>query len=177
MISKFAKALGLNKDMSEDLHLLVMYNQSTDTADRNMFLKNLSEHRVLAKLKSGEIDRKTWEKIPNWVAWVLFAMIDQEGVQFTVESLKAVLRGKAADDEIETAMTSLLQSGQVVRDQETGQLKKAQSLTEAPEEIPGGSCSKAASTADVSGDGKSLSRQCHGKRIRNIDVKFNSIRI
>lgn len=136
MISKFAKALGLNKDMSEDLQLLVMYNQSTDTADRNMFLKKLSEHRVLAKLKSGEIDRKTWEKIPNWVAWVLFAMIDQEGVQFTVESLKTVLRGKAADDEIETAMTSLLQSGQVVRDQETGQLKKAQSLTEAPEEIP-----------------------------------------
>lgn len=136
MVGKFAKALGLNKEGSEDFALLVAYGQATDPADRNMFLKKLSEHRVQAKLKTGEIDKKTWDKIPNWAAWVIYAMVDQEGVKFDTRSLREVLRGKASEDEIEQALQSLFKSGELVQDPETGEVRKAHNLIESPEDVP-----------------------------------------
>lgn len=136
MVLKFAKALGLNKEATEDFELLVSYGQSTDPADRNMFLKKLSEHRVQAKLKSGEIDKKTWEKIPNWAAWVIYAMVDQEGVKYDTKTLKELLRGKASEDEIEQALQSLFTSGELVQDPETLEVRKAHTLIESAEDVP-----------------------------------------
>jgi uncharacterized protein (TIGR02147 family) len=136
MVLKFAKALGLNKEATEDFELLVAYGQATDPADRNMFLKKLSEHRVQAKLKTGEIDKKTWEKIPNWAAWVIYAMIDQEGVKFDVKTLKELLRGRASVDEIEQALQSLFNSGELVIDPETQEVRKARALIESAEDVP-----------------------------------------
>ena len=136
MIGKFGKALGLNKEQTEEFRLLVQFTQATDPADRNMYLKKMSEHRVAGKLKSGEIDRKSFEKVPNWVAWIIYAMVDQEGVAFDTASLKNLLRGKASDDEIENALNTLLSSGDLQRDEATGAIKKARSLTESPEDIP-----------------------------------------
>lgn len=135
MIAKFAKALGLNKEQTEDFHWLVLFNQSTDPAERNIFLKKLSEHRVSSKIKSGEIDKKTWDKIPNWVAWVIYAMVDQAGVRFDLASLKRLLRGKASEEEINLALESLLSSGELVREA-SGEIKKAHSLIESPEDVP-----------------------------------------
>lgn len=136
MVLKFAKALGLNKEATEDFDLLVSYGQASDPADRNMFLKKLSEHRVLVKLKSGEIDQKTWDKIPNWAAWVIYAMVDQEGVRYDTKTLKELLRGKASEDEIKQALQSLFNSGELVRDPETLEVKKAHTLIDAPEDVP-----------------------------------------
>lgn len=136
MVLKFAKALGLNKEQTEDFDLLVSYGQATDPADRNMVLKKLSEHRVQAKLRSGEIDKKTWEKIPGWAAWVIYAMVDQEGVRYDTKALKELLRGKAAEDEIEQALQSLFNSGELVVDPETQEVKKTRRLMEAGEEVP-----------------------------------------
>lgn len=136
MIGKFGKALGFNKEQTEEFRLLVQFTQATDPADRNMYLKKLSEHRVGVKLKTGEIDRKSFEKVPNWVAWIIYAMVDQEGVSFDNTALKKLLRGKASEDEIENALASLLNSGDLRRDEVTGELKKARSLTESPEDIP-----------------------------------------
>ena len=136
MIGKFGKALGLNKEQTEEFRLLVQFTQATDPADRNMYLKKMSEHRVAGKLKSGEIDRKSFEKVPNWVAWIIYAMVDQEGVAFDTASLKGLLRGKASDDEIENALNTLITSGDLQRDEATGTIKKARSLTESPEDIP-----------------------------------------
>lgn len=136
MIGKFGKALGFMKEQSEEFRLLVQFTQATDPAERNMYLKKLSEHRVAGKLKSGEIDRKTWEKVPNWVAWIVYAMVDQEGVVYDTNTLKHLLRGKASDDEIENAVATLITNGDVRRDEVTGELKKARSLTESPEDIP-----------------------------------------
>jgi uncharacterized protein (TIGR02147 family) len=107
-----------------------------DPAERNMYLKNLSEHRVAGKLKTGEIDRKTWEKVPNWVTWMIYAMIDQEGVKFDSATLKGLLRGKASESEIEHALATLLATGEVRRDETTGELKKNRNLIDSPEEIP-----------------------------------------
>lgn len=136
MIGKFGKAMGLMKEQTDEFRLLVQFSQTTDPAERNMFLKKLSEHRVAGKLKSGEIDRKTWEKVPNWVAWIIYAMVDQEGVSFDSASLKTLLRGKASEDEIENALNTLLASGDLRRDEGTGAIVKGRSLTESPEEIP-----------------------------------------
>lgn len=136
MVLKFAKALGLNKEATEDFELLVAYGQATDPADRNMYLKKLSELRVQVKLKSGEIDQKTWDKIPNWAAWVIYAMVDQENVKYDRKSLKELLRGKASEDEIEQALQSLFNSGELVQDPETGEVKKARALIESAEDVP-----------------------------------------
>ena len=136
MILKFSRALGLMKEQTDEFRLLVHYTQAMDPAERNMYLKNLSEHRVASKLKSGEIDRRVWEKVPNWVTWIVYAMIDQEGVQFDTKTLKRLLRGKASEDEIETALKTLISSGDIARDEVTGEIKKSRNLTESPEEIP-----------------------------------------
>lgn len=135
MIGKFARALAFNKQHSEEFRLLVMFNQSADPAERNLLLKQLSEYRVSYKLKTGEIDKKSFEKLPSWVAWVLYAMIDQEGVSFKIEDLRNLLRGKVKADEIQSAMKSLIDAGEVVVDEE-GNLKKTRALAESSEEIP-----------------------------------------
>lgn len=136
MISKFAKALGLSKDQGEEFRLLVMFGQATDPAERNLFLKELNEFRVKAKLKSGEISKATWEKIPNWVAWVLYSMIDQEGADFRLLKLRDHLRGKASDNEIEEALRSLINSGEISVDDVTGRPQKTRNLMENAEEVP-----------------------------------------
>ncbi|NUN06514.1 MAG: DUF4423 domain-containing protein [Bdellovibrio sp.] len=136
MIGKFGKALSFMKDQTEEFRLLVHFTQATDPADRNMYLKKLSEHRVAGKLKSGEIDRKTWEKVPNWVTWIVYAMVDQEGVSFDTAGLKSLLRDKASEDEIEHALATLLNTGELRRDEKTGALKKGRSLIESPEDVP-----------------------------------------
>lgn len=136
MILKFAKALSLNKEQTEEFLHLVKLNQAEDTTERNVYLKKLSEVRINQKLKSGEIDRRIWEKIPNWVAWVIYAMIDQEGVSFDIQSLKALLRNKASDQEIESALNSLISSGEIRKDPVTGEMKRSHNLMDSAEEIP-----------------------------------------
>lgn len=136
MISKFAKATQMNKVESQDFRWLVMYNQATEPSERNILLKALSDHRVESQLKSGEIDRKTWDKVPSWIAWILYAMIDQADVKFEAESLRSLLRNKASVDEIAQALKSLTDSGEVKMDESTGRLVKARQLIESPEDIP-----------------------------------------
>ncbi|MBX2988296.1 MAG: TIGR02147 family protein [Bdellovibrionaceae bacterium] len=135
MIGKFGKALGLNKEQTEEFRYLVHSSQATDPVDRNVYLKKLSELRVERKLRSGEIDRKTWEKIPNWVAWVVYAMVDQEGVSFDLPTLKRLLRGKATEHEIDESLKGLLASGELSRNDE-GVLVKSRHLIESPEDVP-----------------------------------------
>ena len=135
MIGKFARALSLNKDQSTEFKMLVQFCQATDPAERNFFLKELTGLRVESQLKNGEIDQKTWEKVPNWVGWILFALLDQRGVNFRIDELKELLRGKASNLEIQEALETLLSSGEIVKD-ENGTLKKGRNLIDSPEDIP-----------------------------------------
>lgn len=135
MISKFAKACGFNKAQTDEFRMLVVFNQSEDPADRNYALKQLSEYRVEQKLKQGELDRRVFEKVPNWIGWIIYALVDQEGVSFEVTQLKDLLRGKASETEIAEALENLLKSGELVLDPSTQKIVKGKP-TEAPEEIP-----------------------------------------
>lgn len=135
MIAKFAKACSLNKAQADEFRLLVLFNQSEDPADRNYALKKLSEYRVDQKLKQGELDRKVFDKVPNWIGWIIYALADQEGVAFEPAQLKQALRGKASESEITASLNQLLASGELIRDPETGKITKGQSK-EVVEEIP-----------------------------------------
>jgi uncharacterized protein (TIGR02147 family) len=135
MVSKFAKACALNKAHTDEFRYLVVFNQSEDPADRNYALKQLSEYRVDQKLKQGELDRKVFEKVPNWIGWIIYALVDQEGVTFETSQLKDLLRGKASESEINDALENLIRTGELVRDPETQKVAKGKP-TEAPEEIP-----------------------------------------
>lgn len=136
MILKFAKALALSKEQTEEFAHLVHFNQTSEPAERNIYLKKISEHRVAQKIRTGEIDEKTWNKIPNWAAWIIYAMVDMQGVKFDIASLKKTLRGKASEQEIEMALESLLKSGELVKDSQTGEIKKSRQLIESAEDIP-----------------------------------------
>jgi uncharacterized protein (TIGR02147 family) len=136
MIGKFAKALGLNKEQSEEFRVLVMYGQSSDPAERNMHLKELNELRVSQKLKTGEIDSKTWAKIPSWLTWVIFAATEQEGVNGNdLQGFRKILRDKASVDDIESALNNLITSGELAKDEATGELKRNRQLMENSDEV------------------------------------------
>lgn len=90
----------------------------------------------MLKLRSGEIDKKMMEKVPGWIGWTLYSMMDQEGVEFKAEKIRELLRGKASADEIQEAMKTLIKSGEVVQDDLTGKLTKTRNLIDAPEDIP-----------------------------------------
>lgn len=136
MVLKFARALALNKDQTDEFEILVRFNQDTDPAERNFHLRELTKIRVENQLKSGEIDKKAWEKIPNWVAWILYAMIDQRNVRFKADELKSLLRGKATVNEINEALDQLERAGEIVRDPQTGLISKAHTLIDSPDDIP-----------------------------------------
>lgn len=136
MILKFAKALNLNKELTDEFRLLVLFSQASDPAERNIHLKEINEHRVRCKIRSGEIDQKTWDKVPSWISWILFSMIDQEGVQFKASQMKDLLRGMASQDEISAAIKALVASGEVFHDEAAGTLIRAQTSTETADDIP-----------------------------------------
>ncbi len=134
MVLKFAKALGLNKESTDEFKLLVQFTQENDPALRNIFLKKLNEHRISAKLKSGEIDAKTWEKLPNWISWILFAMIDQTGVEFKPDKLVKLLRGTVNEEEVRQALQAIIDSGEVEVSPE-GMVVRKNNLIETPEDV------------------------------------------
>lgn len=136
MVYRFAKASGLNKDQAEEFRLMVLFGQATDQAQRNMYLKELNEYRVSSKLRTGEIDQKAFDKIPSWVTWVIFSMIDQDNVKFEPNRLRELLRGKASFDEIDEALRGLITSGEVVQRPENGELERARNLMESAEDVP-----------------------------------------
>lgn len=135
MILKFSKACSLNKADGDEFKYLVTFNQADDPANRNMALKELSEYRVQQKLKHGEIDRKVFEKVPNWIGWIIYALVDQAGVFFNVTQLKELLRDKVSENDIQHALAQLLESGDLVKDESTGEIKKGP-IKDAPDEIP-----------------------------------------
>ncbi len=136
MVAKFAKALNLQKEQTEELKNLVNYTQATDPSERNRFLKELMEKRVNQQIKSGEIDSKAWEKVPSWVTWVIFSMVDQKDVNFEPAQLKQLLGEKATLDEITESLNKLLEAGELVKDPETGKVKRARPLMENADNIP-----------------------------------------
>jgi uncharacterized protein (TIGR02147 family) len=135
MVKKFSRALGHGKEEMEEFQALVDYCQAIEPLDRNRYLKVLSDIRVRQQLKAGEIKAETWEKVPSWVAWVLHAMTEQNGVHFNIDVLTRLMRGKARPDEIRKSLEKLLESGELVKG-EDGQVSKGRELMSGSESVP-----------------------------------------
>lgn len=136
MVKKFAKALGLNKDETEEFAALVEYCQATDPLDRNQHLKLLSALRAQRQVKSGEIKAEALEKVPNWITWVLYALADQGDATFDYDRLYEILKGRAQRDDIRKSLGRLVQSGDLVIDPMTGEINKGRELMSNSEDVP-----------------------------------------
>jgi uncharacterized protein (TIGR02147 family) len=136
MIAKFAKALRLGKDEADEFRALVFYGQAVDPLEKNQFLKDLSQIRAKRDLASGKIDQKTWEKVPNWVTWVVYSMLDQKDVKFEVEELHKLFRSSVKPEQLKVALQSLFDSKQIEIDPQTGALKKNRAMVESAEDVP-----------------------------------------
>jgi uncharacterized protein (TIGR02147 family) len=135
MAVSFARGLQLNKEESEEFCALVRFNQAKDPTERNRFLRELSEIRVQKKLSSGEIDRQTWDKVPGWLTWVIYAMADQKGVEFNPEAVAALFKGRANLDAVKIALDRLFSSGELVATDQGG-ARQARQLIDSPEAVP-----------------------------------------
>ncbi len=113
MCKKFGRALKLDKQEQLEFDTLVFYGQEKEPLQRNQFLKQLSEIRAQNALKDGQFDQETWDKVPGWLSWVLYAMIDQENATFTPADLKRALRPQVSEKQIAEALEKLLSSGDI----------------------------------------------------------------
>lgn len=136
MAKKFARGLGLGKEDTEEFLALVEYSQAQEPLERNRCLKVLSDIRVGQQLKSGEINQETWDKVPGWVTWVLYALTDQKGVRFEPNLLFEMMRGKARPDEIRRSLERLIASGELTKDPSTGEIGKGRELMSGSENVP-----------------------------------------
>jgi len=136
MAVKFARAVGLGKEDTEEFLALVDFTQAVDPLERNRHLKVLADLRVRQQLKSGEINAETWEKVPSWVTWVLYALTEQNNVRFEPETLFETMRGKARPEELRRCMERLFESGELVKNAETGEVTKGRELMSGSENIP-----------------------------------------
>lgn len=135
MSHKFAKAMSLNRDQAEEFATLVNFCQAKDPADRNSHLRELNQLRLNKKIKDGEIDKETWHRLPGWLGFVVYSMLDIKDVEFTPKALAPYFRGQATANQIEEAISFLEQLG-FIKKSEDGTFVKASKLGDKPEEIP-----------------------------------------
>lgn len=136
MIVKFARALRLNRVEVDEFRALVLYGQATEPMQRNQYLKELSDLRAQRAMEADANNQISWEKVPSWIGWVLYAMAEQRNVNFEPESLQKLFRVKANTDSIKVALEKLLASGELNRDEETREVKKGRDLVESPQNLP-----------------------------------------
>ncbi len=136
MARKFGRAMNLGKDEMEEFIALVDFTQATEPIERNRYLKVLADLRVRQQLKSGEIKIETWEKVPSWVTWVLYALAEQKDIRFDINELFEIMRGKARPEDIRRSMERLFESGELVKDAVTGEIAKGRELMIGSENIP-----------------------------------------
>jgi uncharacterized protein (TIGR02147 family) len=135
MIKKFAKALQLSRTEVDEFTALVHYGQAKDPLERNRCLKILADIRVKQQMQSGQIKQEVMNKVPSWVTWVLYSLVDQENVNFELNHLREILKGRASQDEIQRALSLLIENGELCSD-EQGKIIKGRKLMEGSADIP-----------------------------------------
>jgi uncharacterized protein (TIGR02147 family) len=134
MARKFARAMGLSKELTEEFEALVQYGQARDPLERNRCLKVLNEWRSHHRRTTTESGPENFQKIPSWVTWALYALADQKNITSDPQQLRDALRGRASLDEIKKGLQSLMDAGELKLG-EGGELKKGP-VMKAPDDIP-----------------------------------------
>ena len=136
MAKKFSKALHFNKEFSEEFKWLTLFTQASDAVERNRYFLELTNIRLKQRLNSGELNQNSWEKAPDWISWLLYSMVDQDGVVFEPEALMKLMRGKANLDTIKNSLRQLFEGNHLIKDETTGEITKSKSrLEDIPAEI------------------------------------------
>ncbi len=134
MISRFARALRLSRADTEEFRSLVHYGQASQPLERNSALKELADLRAQRAFAAGHITQRNWEKVPDWIGWVLYAMTEQANVNFDPDVLQKLFRAKTSADDIRTSLGKLIDSGELVR--QGNEVVKARDLIESPQDLP-----------------------------------------
>lgn len=134
MIMRFARALRLQKAEAEEFRALVHYGQETEPIQRNHYLKELADLRARRSFASGEISQEAFDKVPGWMGWVLFAMVEQYGVSFDPDELYRLLRAKTSPEDIKGELKKLVDNGGLR--EEAGRFVKGRDLIESPQDLP-----------------------------------------
>jgi uncharacterized protein (TIGR02147 family) len=135
MIYKFARALRLSRPETEEFRALVLYGQAVEPIERNHSLKELADLRAQRAFESGHINQRSWDKVPGWIGWVLYAMTEQSGVEFNPQALQKLFRAKAGPEDIRESLRKLIESGELNQSHD-GAITKARDLIESPQDLP-----------------------------------------
>lgn len=135
MISRFSRALRLEKQQAEEFKALVRYGQADEPVERNKYLKDLAEIRADQE-NATDADKQKWEKVPGWIGWVLYAMMDQKNTGVEPEQLQKLFRAKASVQEVRDSLQKLIAAGEIVTDETTGELKRPRELIDTPQDLP-----------------------------------------
>jgi uncharacterized protein (TIGR02147 family) len=136
MITRFARALRLNRAETDEFRILTHYGQAVEPIERNQFLQELSDMRAQRAYDAGQIKQESWDKVPDWVGWVIYAMSEQGGVKFDPEALKKLIRAKTSIEDIRDALQKLLLSGELIRDEATAEISKGADQAGASQNLP-----------------------------------------
>ncbi len=136
MMGRFGKALRLSRDETIEFRALVRYNQASEPIERNQFLKELSDIRARREIDRGAINQSSWDKVPGWIGWVLYAMTDQKNVDFDPTSLQRLFRVKATADDIRESLKKLIESGDLLQQEGSKGVTKAREMIESPQDLP-----------------------------------------
>ena len=137
MAEKFAKALQFNKVEGDEFAKLVLFCQAEDAVERNRYFVDLMNTRLARKIQSGEIDRASWERLPNWLNWVLYSLVDQADVKFEPAAICTLLGNIASEESVAIALAQLFDSG-ILRREVDGEIVKGKELipAAAAQDIP-----------------------------------------
>jgi uncharacterized protein (TIGR02147 family) len=108
---------------TEEFRRLVRYGQATDPLERNRYLRELSEYRAKRHQDGAAAEAQEAPSSMSWLNWVIYAMADQEGVDFEPEAIQKKLRRHVTLDQIKGALNELRSSGQLIVD-EAGRWQK-----------------------------------------------------
>jgi uncharacterized protein (TIGR02147 family) len=104
-VFKFCKALGLNKEDSQEFLYLVFYNQATQPKERYQYLQKLSEFR--AKSVDGI-------QSPQWLKVILYSICEGMGGEYSVDDFKNLLGDKCKLNELKECLDELVKDKAIV---------------------------------------------------------------
>lgn len=136
MITKFSKALGLNKKQREEFEALVKYTQANEPLERNRRLKELSDIRVKSSIEDGQINKDDFNRVSSWVSWALIGLAETRQTEpFDVEKTHTLLKQRATKVEIKKCLDQLIEA-QVLRLNDNGFLEKTGRQMKDADKIP-----------------------------------------
>ncbi len=136
MAEKFARALQFNKQETEEFVKLVLFSQAQDAVERNRHFVDLVNIRLLKKMQKGEIAKESWEKLPNWLSWILYSLVDLKDIKYEPKALIKILGPIATEEQLAQAISNLFSTGILRQNEVTGEIIKARELISNSQDVP-----------------------------------------